>query len=903
MATSQGYEELPPERQRQRHPYKPVLPDRGSIRLLRLLPNKDTNARIECELIDYVLDETEDQHLYEALSYTWGDPNDTVSIVLDSRPFEVTHNLHAALRRLRNHRFDRILWVDAICINQQDDTEKEGQIQFMAEVYAQASCVLVWLGEGDDDGNETTLSVLELLRKIARDGLEYFTLKAHVRLKIVKLLHHSWFRRIWILQEVSAARKVCILVGRAMLDGHLFCQAVQALKLESDYSKDVYDHDNDSFDADAIALRQPLQSVKSVVHLMKQGTFRSADLRGSTSDHLRIRPISALIDMFYQHEASKKHDKIYALLGMAFEDHAATGISPNYSLPRDAVLLSLMRLLLGNIAIIHTWAHQEVVHVYGSVAVLGHVAGVDVNVDDQLAVVTMHTYTKKRGAADLYWNVPISAARICEGDILCWIDGAPSPSIIRLLDTSVPAMIIQISVTGNREDLPEPIIGPLGLCSCNMSLVWGGQDPGSAPHASLGYDTLMTLDMHKSSRIFDIKPKSCVQISLLLWSLATRYEEAADDLHTPQSKREIIAQTKGGLERHEERCWQISQYIKAAWAISATCLRIFKKGVAISHGIPYAEPLEKPVDTVFDVREDPRQVPFYAIARTPVAWASQSGYKAVVELLVVDYGISVNVKDSYGRTPLSWAMNGSYGSQNFEIIQMLLKMKDVIVDVEDFYNNTPLCYAIMDKEHEVARRLLATHLANIDTVDALWWRSLDTAIETNQESILRLLLEIPEINRSMTLSDGEPLLKAVQLRCHRMVQMLLSTNNFDINNRDPDKGSALHQAISHGDKIMVQLLLEADGIIIDLDYRSLCFPTYGNNHIGHDKYTVLELAIKKANPAILRLLFETGKINPSRQQLHELHLPSGWSTLSAPEKRDWLMRYVEENEFERIDGL
>src|ERR1700761_7438992 len=105
-------------------PYEHPLPDSDSIRLLRLLPDKDETAPIQCELFPYTLRETRKRtHLYEALSYVWGDIDNCQSISVGTYPFGVTKNLHAALSHLRDRSLDRIIWIDALCINQGDEEE------------------------------------------------------------------------------------------------------------------------------------------------------------------------------------------------------------------------------------------------------------------------------------------------------------------------------------------------------------------------------------------------------------------------------------------------------------------------------------------------------------------------------------------------------------------------------------------------------------------------------------------------------------------------------------------------------------------------------------------------------------------------------------------------------------
>src|ERR1700685_3305339 len=102
--------------------YSQLPSEQDNIRLLRLT-NKNETAAIECQLFNYTLESGRGTHLYEALPYVWGDPDTTVPISIGGHCFKVTKNLHAALLRLRNYSLERIIWVDAICVNQLDNQE------------------------------------------------------------------------------------------------------------------------------------------------------------------------------------------------------------------------------------------------------------------------------------------------------------------------------------------------------------------------------------------------------------------------------------------------------------------------------------------------------------------------------------------------------------------------------------------------------------------------------------------------------------------------------------------------------------------------------------------------------------------------------------------------------------
>jgi len=179
--------------------YRPLLPD--SIRLLRLLPNGDEKAPIQCQLFHYSLQKSgKPTHSYDALSYVWGGPDKPRFISISEHnstsrhDFPVTENLHEALSRLRHRSIERIIWVDAVCIDQENDREKEQQIQFMAKIYGQANCVVAWLGKAADDSDRA----LEEIRVAGgKEGTNVWD-TAPVPQAVLALLQRPWFRRIWV---------------------------------------------------------------------------------------------------------------------------------------------------------------------------------------------------------------------------------------------------------------------------------------------------------------------------------------------------------------------------------------------------------------------------------------------------------------------------------------------------------------------------------------------------------------------------------------------------------------------------------------------------------------------------------------------------------------------------------
>jgi hypothetical protein len=174
--------------------YSPLSqPD--STRLLELLPRKDDAKNLRCKLIEYPLRSSNNSsHPYEALSYVWGSEDTPQSIIIDDQNLSITQNLYTVLLYLQNYSLSRIIWIDAICINQTDKTEKEHQIPLMVEIYGKASRVLVWLGEAEEDGDKA----LEAIRYTSEMSAKDLSHIESNRRPILKLLQRPWFQRIWV---------------------------------------------------------------------------------------------------------------------------------------------------------------------------------------------------------------------------------------------------------------------------------------------------------------------------------------------------------------------------------------------------------------------------------------------------------------------------------------------------------------------------------------------------------------------------------------------------------------------------------------------------------------------------------------------------------------------------------
>jgi len=124
-----------------------------TIRMLKIHPGLP-HASIECSLSVVNL---ETLPRFEALSYVWGNPHPPSTILCDGHPQSVTPNLAVALRHLRLPHMIRNVWIDAICVNQDNLKERSQQVRLMSEIYSLAWRVVVWLGE--DDNSLATMAI------------------------------------------------------------------------------------------------------------------------------------------------------------------------------------------------------------------------------------------------------------------------------------------------------------------------------------------------------------------------------------------------------------------------------------------------------------------------------------------------------------------------------------------------------------------------------------------------------------------------------------------------------------------------------------------------------------------------------------------------------------------------
>ncbi|KAI4638359.1 hypothetical protein J4E93_010159 [Alternaria ventricosa] len=210
--------------------YEP-LPAGEFIRVLKLQPG-DTDHDIKCSL--EIVDLEQSKGSYEAISYVWGDPNDTIDVQCNGQRVPITLSLADALRNFRHTSEPRLLWVDALCINQEDKKEKGHQVKRMGEVYANAKRTLVWLGCDDQNiAKDAFALILEANAYFADSFLQAnqrtsmmapfvkpypISMDRERWLGVASLFKFPWFRRVWTVQESAIAEECHVYWGSASID-------------------------------------------------------------------------------------------------------------------------------------------------------------------------------------------------------------------------------------------------------------------------------------------------------------------------------------------------------------------------------------------------------------------------------------------------------------------------------------------------------------------------------------------------------------------------------------------------------------------------------------------------------------------------------------------------------------
>ena len=283
---------------------------------------------------------------YEALSYTWHGQASTETVLCDGRLLYVTHSLIEALQSLRRSTTSRILWIDAICINQADLRERSHQVGLMRLIYNRAAHVISWIGKED----EYTATAFQFISKITKEHIspdvslhaspdviwDKQTMEAmnlppfpsYEWEALAKLFERVYFRRIWVVQELVVSSKAVVRCGFMTIRWEYVEYIARSLlstgwlgALKEAYGSNV---------------------TPNFVQTISNCRASFAELNAG-----RGIPLSLLLSATRRFEASDPRDKIIAVVGLA--DHRTLGMPASRIFNYEKPVVELYRDVTGHL--------------------------------------------------------------------------------------------------------------------------------------------------------------------------------------------------------------------------------------------------------------------------------------------------------------------------------------------------------------------------------------------------------------------------------------------------------------------------------------------------------------------------------------------------------------------------
>ncbi|KAF2114278.1 heterokaryon incompatibility protein-domain-containing protein [Lophiotrema nucula] len=272
----------------------------------------------------------------ELQSALWmtGFPRQKETIIIDGAKVEVGGELYTALKRLRPLWTDTdygngiCVWIDALCINQNDIEERSKHVKQMGKIYSKAKKVRIWLGEEATDADRLAFEALDQLGgffselhdsgSMSNDSTvrQRFGMSERIQQLnwncLSSLLNRAWFRRTWVIQEIALASSATMHLGRYNCDWGILSGIIHLLRsLDLDQNLWAYTE----FTAD--------------VTLGLMNTLRSAE------EHGKRLPLLTILQDSRSFNCTVEHDKVYSIINLA--EDARLYPAPDYALSAEDV--------------------------------------------------------------------------------------------------------------------------------------------------------------------------------------------------------------------------------------------------------------------------------------------------------------------------------------------------------------------------------------------------------------------------------------------------------------------------------------------------------------------------------------------------------------------------------------
>jgi ankyrin repeat protein len=565
----------------------------------------------------------------------------------------VTKSVYLALRDLRYQEKDRVLWIDALCINQNNDEERGQQVQQMGSIYGKAKRVIIWLGEATYD----TDYALHYMGQLEKQGIEHAAddQKANIWSAVVRcltadqkelvvegfqsLLRRNWFKRVWIIQETANARVAEIVCGSKSVSASTFVLMPSLLEITPD------------------------PHCQPILDIMP-GPLRNS------SWWAKKRDLHTMLVKFCKSEATDPRDNVYALLGISSDASDTKLLKTNYKKNlRDIIFETTSFLLDFNkldspIRRFFDWTLPEFLGYLHALA--NEVLKCAMNTENETVVRLLV----------LRDDINVNLKNKYNQMPLFWAAERGHKAVVKLLlktgKVDVDSKDIRyrtplvLAAEGGHEAVVKLLLetGKVDVDSKDIN----DRTPLSLA-AEGGHEAVVKL-LLKTGKVYVDSNDRYNQTPL---SLATkRGHEAVVKLLLETGKVDV------DLKDIHDR----------------TPLFLAAEG---GHRVVVKLLLDTgKVDVNSKDIND----------RTPLSLAAEGGHEAVVKLLLDTGKVDVDSEDEFCRTPLSWAAHGGHGT----VVKLLLETGKVDVDSEDEFCRTPLYFAAIGG-HEAVVKLLQSFIA------------------------------------------------------------------------------------------------------------------------------------------------------------------------------------------------
>ncbi|KAK3901870.1 heterokaryon incompatibility protein-domain-containing protein, partial [Staphylotrichum tortipilum] len=197
---------------------------------------------MRCSLVHHDLDGP-DPVSFEAISYRWAGSDKTSIVDFGGKVLPIPTSAYDVLRSRVSLWRTRLVWIDAICVNQDDKDDKNQQVRLMRDIYSKAARTIVWLGDTPDAQtvfrfmidmlNQKNNHMTDLDVSLGQAGMKKIRDDNPKWAALTRMLENPYWFRVWIVQEIVASRQVDILYGGRWFDWTVFSSVVCDLKTDS----------------------------------------------------------------------------------------------------------------------------------------------------------------------------------------------------------------------------------------------------------------------------------------------------------------------------------------------------------------------------------------------------------------------------------------------------------------------------------------------------------------------------------------------------------------------------------------------------------------------------------------------------------------------------------------------